>query len=89
MPQYLNSNHRPNIIINSQSGNIFTMNRVEKQWLISLICMSINGYENDQPGKLWAKYMNKQFIVNEIKRDFKCEKLFNKWTTKSKYIEVQ
>lgn len=60
-----------------------------KKWLISPICVSINGYENEQPGKLWAKDMNKQFIVNEIKRVFKCEKLLNKWTTESKYIEVQ
>lgn len=36
--------------------------------------MSINGYENEQPGKLWAKDMNKQFTVNEIERVFKCAK---------------
>lgn len=44
---------------------IFTIHKVKKN--ISLPNMFINGFENDQPGRLWAKDMNKQVIVKEIK----------------------
>ena len=49
--------------------------------------MSLSEYKNDHK-KLWAKDVNNQFIIKEIQRGFKCEKMFNNGITKSKCIDV-